>query len=77
LYRKINENHDDFQQVYEKEIKEHMRLTFSSIEDELEKKWIAFDHNFAEINKKLAEHDSTITKGALGLMSGLSKVKTK
>lgn len=43
--------------------------------EELEKKWIAFDHNFQEINKKLVEHDNIITKGAIGLMSGLKKVQ--
>ena len=41
----------------------------------LDPKWIAFDHNFKEINKKLVEHDNIITKGAIGLMSGLKKVQ--
>ena len=41
----------------------------------LDAKWIAFDHNFKEIDKKLVEHDNIITKGAIGLMSGLKKVQ--
>lgn len=58
----------------QKELEAQVSKALENIHESLAKKWELFDHNFIEINKKLTEHDNIITKGAIGLMSGLKKV---
>ncbi len=55
--------------------KEMLMKTLEQFRAELQEKYKAFDHNFAEINKKLSEHDSQLTKSNLGILSGLKHTK--